>query len=528
MDPRHQRPAPSVRLEAAHRFDLVGRVPGLGDREEHPGVPLPLEAHRPAPGDVEDEDVTGSRRLGDIGPAADAHLARQRHHEQVAEVGRVGHVPASRTPHPEAPHGDHVDRPAHTGIAMGKTDPPAGEDAGAIGQEARLHRSGVGALGGRVLARELRAQALEAGLGPLVPRLAFPGAPQIIADVHPQAAERTDLQLEHVAVDQRVQTTMVRAGRDDVAGLERMHRGDERNALGDRVRHVGRVEVLHQGPVVPQTDGQVLRIVDLVGRHDVRADRAERPARLHLVERVLARRDPACRSVHQVRVAEHVVERCVGRDIVGVAPDDDRQLRFRLEHRGRDVREDHRVTVADHAVRRLREGVDRRALGQRPVLHVVARHAVDVRRPRQRRAHPHPVERHARPARSRRFEEAAIRAPVGDDPVDDVLRMGAGDPGGHLGHVDHAVARRALRAGNRRRTESSRGDPLLLRRSRWHVGNSREPADGDGDETARNEPMVRLTDFSSEIMPQGTRGVNPPSRRCGATTQVSTERRGAA
>ena len=52
-----------------------------------------------------------------------------------------------------------------------------------------------------------------------------------------------------------------------------------------------------------------------------------------------------------------------------------RQLGLALEDRGRHVRQHHRVAVADDRAGRLLEGVDRRRLGARAVLHVVDRHA---------------------------------------------------------------------------------------------------------------------------------------------------------
>ena len=59
------------------------------------------------------------------------------------------------------------------------------------------------------------------------------------------------------------------------------------------------------------------------------------------------------------------------------------------------VRQHHRVAGTDHRVGRLVEGVDWCGLGARAVFHVVDGHAVDIDRPRQRRADLNAGERYA-------------------------------------------------------------------------------------------------------------------------------------
>src|SRR3546814_6977687 len=63
-----------------------------------------------------------------------------------------------------------------------------------------------------------------------------------------------------------------RAGRDDVAGLERHHA----RYVGDELRHVeqheARVAVLLLHPVDASFEGQVLRVSDLVGGDDARSE----------------------------------------------------------------------------------------------------------------------------------------------------------------------------------------------------------------------------------------------------------------
>ena len=223
---------------------------------------------------------------------------------------------------------------------------------------------------------------LGAPVGDVEPRFPAPGALELVAHVEAQLAEPFDFQLDHVAVHERVQAAVIGAGRQNVAGLQRMDRADPLDAARDLVRHVVGVEVLLQYAVDPQPDLQLVRIADFVGGDDVGADRREGVARLHLVEHVAGRRQAARRAVDEVGVAEHVVHRVGGLHVLGALADDDRHLGFAFEDRRRHVRQHHGVARADDRVRRLVEGVDRRRLGARAVLHVVDRHAVDVDRAR--------------------------------------------------------------------------------------------------------------------------------------------------
>ena len=99
-----------------------------------------------------------------------------------------------------------------------------------------------------------------------------------------QLAQACAFELDRVAVHERVQAAMVGAGGEDVARLQRVDGGDPLDAARDLVRHVVGVEVLLQLAVDPQLDLQLLRIRDLVGGDQIRADRRERVARLHLEE----------------------------------------------------------------------------------------------------------------------------------------------------------------------------------------------------------------------------------------------------
>src|SRR5262245_20373539 len=112
---------------------------------------------------------------------------------------------------------------------------------------AAIARSGVlpTGLGGRAVVALLLA---------LEPGLASPGPLELVLDVDGQLAQPLGLDLDLVAVHERVETAMVGAGGQDVAGFEGVNRGDPLDAAGDLVGHVVGVEVLHQGTVVPELD----------------------------------------------------------------------------------------------------------------------------------------------------------------------------------------------------------------------------------------------------------------------------------
>src|SRR6516165_272144 len=61
-------------------------------------------------------------------------------------------------------------------------------------------------------------------------------------------------------------------------GVQRVNRGDPFNAARNLMRHVVRVEILHDNTVVCQPDLQLVGVLDLVGRDDIGADRRERVA----------------------------------------------------------------------------------------------------------------------------------------------------------------------------------------------------------------------------------------------------------
>src|SRR5580765_5431393 len=175
---------------------------------------------------------------------------------------------------------------------------PTGSTVGRIpNQPADLPRSR------RIFPGQLRRGALELLLLTIESGLPPPGALEIVADVEAEPPEPLGLDLDAIPVLESAEPAMIRAGRDDVTGVERVDRGDPLDAARDLVGHVARIVVLLQLAVHPELDLQMVRIGDLVRRHDVRPHRAEGVARLHLVERVTARRKTAGRAVDEVRVA---------------------------------------------------------------------------------------------------------------------------------------------------------------------------------------------------------------------------------
>ena len=114
-------------------------------------------------------------------------------------------------------------------------------------------------------------------------------------------------------------------------------------------------------------------------------------------------------------------------------------FRFALEDGCRDIWQNHAVTRTNDRVRRLHEGVDRRRLGARTVLHIVDRHAHDVARPRQRRPHPDLVERLALAARGGLLEAPTVVGEALDQPAHHVLRLQVGDVPDDVRNVDDRV-----------------------------------------------------------------------------------------
>src|SRR5262245_16904423 len=96
----------------------------------------------------------------------------------------------------------------------------------------------------RVLAGELRGVIALAALGVMLePGNARPGALELVAHADPQPTQPLDLELDAVAVLERVQAAMIGAGRQHITGLQGVDRADELDAARDLVGHVVGVEV---------------------------------------------------------------------------------------------------------------------------------------------------------------------------------------------------------------------------------------------------------------------------------------------
>src|SRR2546426_4253580 len=261
---------------------------------------------------------------------------------------------------------------------------------------------------GCVFPGQLRCRALELFLLPVQPGLPAPGALEVVPDVETQAAELLGLDLDPVPVLESAQAAMVRARRDDVAGVQRVDRGDPLDAARNLVGHVARVVVLLELAVHPELHLQMVRIGDLVGGHDVRPDRAEGVTRLHLVEGVATRRQAPGRAVDEVRVPEDVAHRLAAADRRRALADDERDLGLTFEDRRGHVGEHHGVAVTDDGVRRLVECVDGCRLGASSVFHVVHGHGDDVVRLRQGGSDPDLADRFALAAGGRALQPSFV------------------------------------------------------------------------------------------------------------------------
>ena len=238
----------------------------------------------------------------------------------------------------------------------------------------------------------------------------------------PQHADALDLALHHVAgleverggVGREARDARDGAGRDDVAGRVRERRVVAED-LGDRDRHARGVRLLARRAVDAQLHRQVVRVGDLVRRHDPRAERAERVDRLAEREHArahLAALDVARRDVVEDHVAADVVGRLLGREpLARPSSAIDGQLELVVELLGQVLGVDHRLVRADDRVDVLEEDDPRRDL-VRPVdllrlllvLAEVARRVEELLRARSARAAS--PRRTARARRSRRRRRA--------------------------------------------------------------------------------------------------------------------------
>src|SRR6202051_4120286 len=110
----------------------------------------------------------------------------------------------------------------------------------------------------RVFARKLRGDVRVRARGLLLglfvhleAGFARPAALEIVLDAELQPAEPFGFQLDRIAVHEWIETPVIGAGGDDVAGVQRMDARQPGDARADLVAHIVGVEVLHQYAVVP-------------------------------------------------------------------------------------------------------------------------------------------------------------------------------------------------------------------------------------------------------------------------------------
>src|SRR5207247_5032546 len=121
-----------------------------------------------------------------------------------------------------------------------------------------------------------------------------------------------------------------RARRDQEPGLERHHVREKANVLAKSADHVASVRAHGELAVLLDADREILRIVDLVARHDPRPEAGEGVEAFADVARVLPAPPPgiALAEVPANRVAEYVVERLLFADVACRLSDHGTQLAF--------------------------------------------------------------------------------------------------------------------------------------------------------------------------------------------------------
>ena len=213
-------------------------------------------------------------------------------------------------------------------------------------------------------------------------------------DHDPVAVAQQHLRVAPVADPRR------RPGQHHVAGRQRRELGDRRDDRRDVEDEQPRVRVLHPLPVELERDVERVRVADLVGGDEERAERRRarpRLARQPLVRLVLV---VAHRDVVGDRVAGDRRQRLVAADAPHAAADHERQLGLVVDGLG--LRRQHdRLARADQRVGELRE--QRRVVGQ------VVDALVDVRLVVEPDADDLARPRHDRPQRDVRQRELLAR-----------------------------------------------------------------------------------------------------------------------
>src|SRR6185369_10867929 len=212
----------------------------------------------------------------------------------------------------------------------------------------------------------MRAAAATAGATPATPRPSAPpsGVDQLRVpgvDLLPLFTQARDAEAHLVArLEERRRLhphadARRRAGRDEVAGPERHEAAAVRDELGDAEDHRARRSVLAALAVDVEPHREVLRVLDLVGGHHPRADRAERVAALALVPRAAALELVlALGDVVDDAVAGDELQRVGLVDVARLLADDDAELDLPVALE-RALRQHDGVVRADDRAGRLHE-----------------------------------------------------------------------------------------------------------------------------------------------------------------------------
>src|SRR5262245_12985598 len=164
-----------------------------------------------------------------------------------------------------------------------------------------------------------------------------------------------DASLQPVAIRQLPHACR-RAGGDEIARAQGQHAGQEADVVAQPADHVTGVRV-HDGlAVLLDADLEVLRLVDLIARHDPGPQSRERVEALADVARVLTSAPPriALAEVPADGIAEDVVERFGLGDLAGGLPDHRAQLALEI-HVYRNLRQDYRAAGSDDGRSGLQE-----------------------------------------------------------------------------------------------------------------------------------------------------------------------------
>src|SRR5579872_780654 len=139
-----------------------------------------------------------------------------------------------------------------------------------------------------------------------------------------------DLELDDVAVFEEERRLTLesdafgRSGCNDIAGFERHEVAEKRDDLRAGKDHVRCIGILHDSPVEPRLDRQLLRIADLRRRNERGSERRERVDRFAGAPLACLHLQIARANIVHDRVAGDVIERLGFGHILAALADDDR------------------------------------------------------------------------------------------------------------------------------------------------------------------------------------------------------------